>query len=150
MESHQHWEGQSHFTQPGGNSPPNAPQDSVSVLCSLHCTFLAHVPLAELCFPARHWLLCGVSPPHMQDFALLVELHEVSACLLLQPVKVHLDVSERLLFISHCSQFQSLYLWIHRQFQFRGFFFPLVGGGFCWFYFLYFFASTSGMTAEVK
>lgn len=125
MGPHQHWEGQSHFLQPGGSSPPNAPQGSVSILCSLCCkgTSLAHVALAGLCFPARQSLLCGVSPPHVQDFALLVQLHEVSACLLLQPVKVHLDGSEKLWFISHCTQFQSLYLWIHLQVQSGWFFF---------------------------
>ncbi|KAK4828308.1 hypothetical protein QYF61_025320 [Mycteria americana] len=111
------FQGKVHLPQPAGNTPPDAAQDTISLLCCKG-TLLAHVQLGvhqdpqvlfcEAAFKlsgSQHILEHEVVPSQVKDFALLVELHEVSISLLLQPVEVPLDGSTTLWHTSCSSQF---------------------------------------------
>ena len=94
-------------TSSAENTLPNAVQETVDLLCC-EVTSLARVQLIVhqntqvlLCRPAfqsvglQFVLVSGVIPPLVQHFALpFVELHEVSICPVLQPVKVPLNGSK--------------------------------------------------------
>jgi len=61
--------------------------------------------LSSWVVPSINWC-CGVVPPQVEDFALLVvELHEVPVSPFLQPVQAPLDGSTTLCCISSFSQF---------------------------------------------
>jgi len=67
-----------------------------------------HVLFCQAAFQlgdSQHTLVHGVVPDQVQDFALLVERNEVPVGPFLQPVKVPLDDSTTLWYISHSFQF---------------------------------------------
>jgi len=92
---------------PAGNAPPDAAQDTISLLSHIGI-LLADVqfsvyqeprgPFFQSCLQAN-----GI-PPHLQDHSLPVaELHEIPVSPFLQPIKVSLDGSVTLCCISHSS-----------------------------------------------
>ena len=113
-------EGKDHLPRPAGNTPPDADQDPIDLLCSKG-TMLSHLqlgvhqdPQVLSCQAAfqlggpQHIFLHRVVLAEVQDFALLlVEPHEVPVSSVRQPVEVPVDGSTALWCVSHSFQFVS-------------------------------------------